>query len=145
VIRKKDFPCKKNPEFTFVSATGSAYSILIIILYPKHIIIAMNHVILIDQFIVPAQSRKPFIERMQTNRNFIKLQPGFINDQVFEQTTENGELKFITLATWENEEAFTQAKKAVSALYQKQGFNIGEMLGNLQIRMERGIYSHVNI
>ncbi|QHT69944.1 antibiotic biosynthesis monooxygenase [Rhodocytophaga rosea] len=101
----------------------------------------MNQLILIDQFVVPSQSRKQFIERMQINRSFIKTQPGFINDMAYEQTTENGEYKFIALAIWENEESFMQAKKAVAALYQQQGFNLPEMLNTLQIRMDRGVYS----
>jgi heme-degrading monooxygenase HmoA len=105
----------------------------------------MNQLILIDQFTVPLQSREQFLERMRINRNFIRNLPGFIQDMAFEQTEENGQYRCITLATWENKEAFAQAKQAVADMYQKQGFNLPEMLSRLEIQMDRGIYRPLSI
>ena len=100
----------------------------------------MNQLILIDQFTVPSPSREQFLERMQINRSFIKTLPGFIQDMAFEQASANGQHKFITLAFWENEEAFAQAKKNVAEMYQKQGFHLPELLSKLEIQMDRGVY-----
>ncbi|MXO03424.1 hypothetical protein [Flavobacterium sp. HBTb2-11-1] len=96
--------------------------------------------IFIDQFIVPEKSKQEFLERVQINRNFIKHLDGFINDNAYERTDENGNLIYITIAVWENEMVLKNAKEAVQAYYKKEGFNISEMFARLNITMERNIY-----
>ena len=50
---------------------------------------------------------------MNYNRAFIKTLPGFISDQVFEQTDNEGNLTIITIAVWENQDKLNKAKTAV--------------------------------
>ena len=96
--------------------------------------------IFIDKFIVPEKSKQEFLERVRINRNFIKHLNGFVNDNAYERTDENGNLIYITIAVWENETVLKKAKEAVQAHYKKEGFNISEMFERLHITMERNIY-----
>ncbi len=95
---------------------------------------------LIDKFFVPANAEEEFIQRMNYNRKFIKTLPGFIKDDVYEQTGENGNLIIVTIATWENEDAINKAKEAVQAEFKRIGFNPFEFYQRLEIKLERGIY-----
>ena len=96
--------------------------------------------IFIDQFIIPLNAQDEFIERMTINRNFIKTLPGFIEDIAYERFDEQQNMICITVAAWENETAIKNAKAAVLALYEKQGFDMPAMLERLVIKMERGLY-----
>jgi heme-degrading monooxygenase HmoA len=96
--------------------------------------------IFIDTFIVPEKSKQKFLERVSINRNFIKHLNGFIKDDAYERTDENGNLIYMTIAVWENEAVLKKAKESVQAEYKKQGFNIAEMFERLNIVMERNIY-----
>ena len=67
---------------------------------------------LIDKFFVPANSKKEFIERATIIRNFIKKLPGFIGDAAYERTDEHGNLAYITIPVWENEDAVKKSKRS---------------------------------
>jgi len=97
--------------------------------------------IFIDRFIVPQNAKAEFTERMNINRSFIKQLPGFINDEAYERTNEEGNFICITIAVWASEEALKNAKERVQAEYQQQGFNLPAMLQRLDIRIERGQYN----
>jgi heme-degrading monooxygenase HmoA len=96
--------------------------------------------ILIDKVIVPSEAVREFNTLLTFNRDFIKKLPGFIEDQVYERSDEDGNLVIITVAVWESGDAIKKAKEAVQAEYQKQGFNLQEVLKRLQITIDRGIY-----
>lgn len=96
--------------------------------------------IFIDTFIVPEKSKQEFLERVSINRNFIKHLNGFIKDDAYERTDENGNLIYMTIAVWENEAVLKKAKETVQTQYKKEGFNISEMFERLNIVMERNIY-----
>jgi len=97
--------------------------------------------IFIDKFFVPGNAKAEFEERMNINRHFIKNLPGFIRDDVYERTDENGDFFYVTVAVWVNEEAIQNAKKAVQAEYQKKGFDMTAMLKRLNIVIDRGLYT----
>lgn len=94
----------------------------------------------IDKFLVPAQAREEFIARVHINRNFIKTLPGFIEDEAYERVDEHGNLIYITVAVWANDEALQHAKDAVQAEYKREGFNPAAMFERLHITMDRGQY-----
>jgi len=96
--------------------------------------------IFIDKFIVPAQSKQEFLERVTINRNFIRNLNGFVKDEAYERIDEHGNFIFMTIAVWENETVLKKAKEAVQAEYKKEGFNIVEMFTRLKITMDRNIY-----
>jgi heme-degrading monooxygenase HmoA len=99
--------------------------------------------IFIDKFLVPQNAKQEFIERMTINRNFIKTLNGFIEDAAYERTDEDGNLICVTTAVWENEDVLKKAKDAVQEEYKKQGFNMLEMLGRLNITIERALYTRM--
>jgi heme-degrading monooxygenase HmoA len=96
--------------------------------------------ILIDKFIVPPDTKAEFLRRMSINRNFIKTLPGFVQDAAYEQTGGDSEFNYVTVAVWENAEAFESARKAVTAEYQKQGFDLKEFLKKSNIKIDRAVY-----
>ncbi|SDP97852.1 hypothetical protein SAMN05428975_4527 [Mucilaginibacter sp. OK268] len=96
--------------------------------------------IFIDKFIIPKNAKQEFTERMNFNRDFIKNLPGFLGDIAYEREDENGNTICITVATWENEDALSQAKTAVQAEYQRINFDPAELLSRLNITMERDTY-----
>lgn len=96
--------------------------------------------IFIDTFIVPEKSKQEFLERVHINRNFIKHLNGFIKDDAYERTDENGNLIYMTIAVWQNETVLKKAKESVQTEYKKQGFSMAEMFERLHIVMERNIY-----
>ncbi|WP_177230283.1 ester cyclase [Chitinophaga sp. CF118] len=103
-----------------------------------------DNVRFIDKFLVPANAKNEFYERVRINRNFIKQLPGFIEDAAYERTDENGNLICITVALWENAAALNKAKEAVQAEYKKQGVDMPAMLKRLNVIADRGVYSKLD-
>ena len=97
----------------------------------------------IDKFFVPNQAKQEFLQRVKINRAFIKALPGFKHDEAFQRTDENGNLVFITVAVWENEEAVKKAKESVQAEYAREGFDPTAMFKRLDITIDRGLYREV--
>lgn len=99
-----------------------------------------DRVIFMDKFLVSSDVKEEFVARMNGNRDFIKELPGFVKDNVYEETAGNGTLVYITVAVWENEEALNQAKEAVQKEYERIEFNPAEFMEKLNIKVERGTY-----
>jgi predicted ester cyclase len=98
----------------------------------------------IDKFFVPAAAIDEFRERMQINRDFIKKLPGFIEDAAYEYKDNDGNLICITVALWQNKDALNDAKEAVQAEYEKQGFDAPAMFKRLHITVDRGVYDQLH-
>jgi predicted ester cyclase len=94
----------------------------------------------IDKFFVPLNAKQEFLERVGINRNLIKKLAGFVDDAAYERTDGQGNLVYITMAIWENNDALMKAKEAVQEAYKKEGFIPAEMFERLHITMDRGIY-----
>ena len=99
-----------------------------------------NAITLIDKFHVPAAGIKEFEERVRHNRAMLRDLPGFIRDEAYYHTDEQGNLTCITVAIWKDQASINQAKKTVQEAYQKEGFNMPSMISRLGITMERDIY-----
>jgi heme-degrading monooxygenase HmoA len=99
--------------------------------------------ILIDKITVPQTALQEFTERMQINRNFIKTLPGFIEDKAYKCIESSNTLMYITMAIWESAEAIQNARNAVQAEYQREGFDMRAMLERLDIKIDRGIYQQI--
>jgi heme-degrading monooxygenase HmoA len=99
--------------------------------------------IFIDKFTVPKNVYEEFVQRMNSNRNFLRTISGFVEDTAYERTDENGAVIVITVAVWDSREALENAKKAVQVEYKKIGFNPAEMLARLNITMDRGTYKEI--
>lgn len=99
-----------------------------------------NYIRFIDKFVVPSDAKVEFMERVRINRDFIKNLPGFVEDAAYESSDGQGNLIFITVAVWKDQQALENAKEAVQIRYREEGFAISEMMKRLNIRMERGVY-----
>jgi heme-degrading monooxygenase HmoA len=104
-----------------------------------------KEVCLVDKFFVLKNAVEEFTQRMNYNRNFIKNLPGFIEDKIYVQVDEQGDLNIITVAEWESMDYINEAKNTVQSEYKRIGFNMAEFIGKLDIKIERGIYKLSNI
>ena len=95
----------------------------------------------IDTFIIPPTAREEFMTRVAINRGFIKGLPGFMEDHAYERRDEQGNIHYVTIATWESEAALKNAREAVQAEYKRQGFDPAAFMNRLQITMNRGVYT----
>jgi heme-degrading monooxygenase HmoA len=95
--------------------------------------------VFIDRFVVPNTAKAEFLERMKINRDFIKTLPGFIEDSAYEEVGET-ESYYVTTAIWRDDDAIQKARAAVTAEYQREGFNPPEFMKKLNIKMERGVF-----
>lgn len=102
-----------------------------------------KRVTFIDTFTIPENAREAFINRMNKNRDLLKTMPGYIEDHAFEKKAGDSRFNYITIATWENEEAIVNAKKAISAHYEKENFNLQEFIKQNGITMERALYNEM--
>jgi heme-degrading monooxygenase HmoA len=94
----------------------------------------------IDVFVVPEESKQAFLERARIVQSLLKSLPGFVEGFIYEKRDGQSPWNFVTTAVWKNEEAFENAKKAVAAEFQRQGFNFQEMTTRLRIESVRATY-----
>lgn len=97
-------------------------------------------VVLIDQFIVPEESKGRFLEEVRKSAAFLRTLPGFLEGFVYEKTDGEGRTNVVTSAVWKDETAFQNAKKSAAEGFKKIGFNPPEIMKALKVDMERGIY-----
>lgn len=97
----------------------------------------------IDKFKVPEPARAEFIQKIRIPREFIRIQPGFIEEFVFEQTGGPGEFNFVTVAVWESASALDTARQAAAAKYREIGFKPAELFDRLGIEADLANYSQL--
>lgn len=76
--------------------------------------------------------------------NFIKNLPRFVKDTAYEEIKAEGEVNYVMVAVWENAEVLDNAKKAVFAEFQKQGFDPIETYKRLNIKIDRAVYKRID-
>lgn len=100
-----------------------------------------NTVYFVDKFFIPKSSIDEFTRQMKYNRTFIANFSGFVKDEVVEKADSEGNLTIITIATWESQDKLNKAKSSVQEEYKRIGFKPTEFYQQLNIKMEREIYS----
>ena len=103
------------------------------------------HVFRIDKFKVPAAARKEFLSRVRTSNEVLHAVPGFVEDHFFEQLGATGDSKIVTIAAWENEQAFSKAKLLVQEHYKKIGFNPADIIKRLGIEADMDAYTTLDL
>jgi len=103
------------------------------------------HVYRIDKFKVPAAAREEFLSRVRTSNEVLHAIPGFVEDRFFEQLGATGNSKIVTIAVWENEQAFSEAKLLVQEHYKKIGFNPGDIIKRLGIEADMDAYTNLDL
>jgi len=99
-----------------------------------------EQVSVIDKITVPASAVAAFAEKSGYIRSILRQQPGFVNEEAFQQKGESGVLIVITIASWANQQYLDNAKNAVQAEMKKAKINMPEFMNQNGIVMERGIY-----
>ena len=100
-----------------------------------------NQVYFIDQFSIPEKSIAEFLPQMNSNRNFVKVLPGYIKGEAFQHYDKDGNLILITVAVWENQDQLNKAKTIMQAEFKKNKFNPAEFNQRLKITMKRGEFN----
>ena len=59
---------------------------------------------------------------------------------VYENTDVTSRQNVVTTAVWKDEEAFQNAKRSAAEGFKKIGFDPPEIMKNLKVEIERGIY-----
>ena len=96
--------------------------------------------VLIDSFVVPAESRDTFLTQARKIQSFIRTLPGFVEGYIYEHTDGESRYNFLTTAVWADEAAFESAKQAVRAENERQGVNVEEVSARLRVERVRSTY-----
>lgn len=94
----------------------------------------------VDKFVVPSSAREEFIDRVRRTHAFLKSQPGFLQDFVWERFSGPGEFNVVTAVEWASQEAFENASAMVTARYREMNFNPQETLARLGIKADIANY-----
>ena len=97
-------------------------------------------VVLIDKFIVPEESKAAFLAEVRKSSAFLRTLPGFVEGFVYESIDGGNRHNVVTTAVWKDEEAFQNAKKSAAEGFRKIGFNPPEIMKNLKVEIEKGVY-----
>lgn len=97
-------------------------------------------VVLIDKFIVSEESKAAFLAEVRKSSALLRTLPGFVEGFVYENTDVTSRQNVVTTAVWKDEEAFQNAKRSAAEEFKKIGFDPPEIMKNLKVEIERGIY-----
>lgn len=103
----------------------------------------LNSIYRVDKFIVPENSRDEFLSRIVDTHKILRVQPGFIQDSILEQTDGPGRYNIVTVAEWESQEAIDYAKKIVQVEHAKSGFSPQETMERLGVQADIANYTRV--
>lgn len=98
----------------------------------------------VDKFIIPSTVRNEFFPLILSIMNFLKIQPGHMQSFILEQPSASDESILVTFVEWENKQAIEAARTAVTVMQRESGVNPQEIMVNLGVRAEMGIYHNVN-
>lgn len=70
-------------------------------------------VVLINAFEVPADRAEHFIKAWEETRDFLQLQPGYIETALHQGLRPDADFLFVNIARWETAEAFSAAMGSV--------------------------------
>ena len=96
--------------------------------------------VLIDELIVPEESKAAFLEGARKVQSFIRTLPGFVEGFIYEKKDGESPHNFLTTAVWESEEALENAKTAVAVEFKKRGYDPQETAKRLKVVRLRSTY-----
>jgi heme-degrading monooxygenase HmoA len=100
-----------------------------------------NHIFRVDRFKIPVAAREEFLARVRATHEILRPIPGFVEDFLLEQRLASGDLRIVTIAVWQNAQAFNSAKAIVQERYKKIGFNPAEIIERLGIEADLADYT----
>jgi heme-degrading monooxygenase HmoA len=97
-------------------------------------------IVLVDEFVVPEESKGKFLEEVRKSAAFLRTLPGFVEGFVYEKTDGESKSNVVTTAVWKDEDAFQNAQRAAAEGFKKIGFNPPEIMKALNVQIERAVY-----
>ena len=82
-----------------------------------------NRIYRLDTFTVPDAAIDEFVMRIRETHELLREQPGFVQDLILEQPAEDGAIRIVTLAEWEDEASIEAAREAVQVMRKTSGFD----------------------
>ena len=67
--------------------------------------------VLIDKFIVPKESKAPFLERTREVQSFLKTLPGFVEGFLYEKRDGERRYNYVTTAVWKMRKPLKMQRK----------------------------------
>ncbi len=102
-----------------------------------------EQIAVIDKINIPQKAIAAYSEKSLFIRNTLRQQAGFIKYKIFQQTDVSGDLRVITVATWEDRQRMEDAKLTIREVMQKAALNMPAFLEQHGITIERDIYQPV--
>lgn len=96
--------------------------------------------VFIDELFVLEESEVEFLEAARKSQSFIRTLSGFVEGFLYERKDGESHHNFLTIAVWESEEAFENAKAAVVLEYKQRGYDPQETVKRLKIERVRSTY-----
>lgn len=100
-----------------------------------------QYVYRVDKFVVPAEAKEEFVQKVRATQELLKTLPGFRQGHLLENTGDNGQFHLVTFVEWENFDAIPHARTAVAALHEAMQFHPQEMIARLGIQADLGLYT----
>lgn len=98
----------------------------------------------VDKFVVPGEARDEFLRQLRRTHALLQEQPGFVQDSVLEQSGGPGDFNFVTIVEWESQDAIENARDAVGAMHEREGFDPQEMFSRLDITADIATYTRTD-
>lgn len=97
-----------------------------------------------DRFTAPPVARDEFPIACGIHR-LLETLPGFQGGAVLERIDSLEHLRIVTLAIWDNREAFDATRWLVQARYQEEGFDTRELMARRGIEADLGAYQPLGV
>ncbi|WP_147430478.1 antibiotic biosynthesis monooxygenase family protein [Sphingobacterium puteale] len=102
-----------------------------------------EQVAVIDKISIPQKAIAAYSEKSLFIRNTLRQQPGFVKYEIFQQKSDSGNLRVITVAIWSDRQYMDDARLVIREEMQNAGINMPAFLEQNGISMERDIYQAV--
>ena len=97
----------------------------------------------IDKFIVPSSARTELLRAITKTHHFLREQPGFNQDFIFEQIINPESSQIVTMVEWENESFVSNAKEKVLTMQRQENYNPKEIIGSNNIKAEFSVFKRL--
>jgi Antibiotic biosynthesis monooxygenase len=96
--------------------------------------------VLVDRFTIPLAERAEFEAAMSRNSTFLAGLPGFLGHLVLEREKDATHRELVTVVAWRDAAAIENARREVSAYYQRIGFDMPAAVQRWGVTMDRAMF-----
>jgi len=96
--------------------------------------------VFVHELLVPKESEAEFLEGARQSGTFLRSLPGFVQGFLYEKKDGESRYNFMTIAVWESEEAYENAKATVALDYKQRGYDPQETAKRLRIERVQSTY-----